>query len=167
MGCNGCTDISLTCDGEKIFAPCVYVQEVTNGFQFPSYSGLADSTCTSLDKVIDDIYDQLTALQIDLSGFNKGCLETEINAKGNMSVLNLLQVHNEEICDHETRITTLEDICNILDENIESCGLDVSCYGDTDACTNPIDVSTLKKLLQHIITTQCDYETRITALESA
>lgn len=148
MGCN-CNKLSNMC-GDKMKAPCIEVEK-----DFPSCSSLKEVECTSLDEVIDDLYDIICTDKEDLSDFATNCLdygEEELTAK------KIKQVHNVEICTLKDEIETLGDICNTLNLDINECNIDYSCLIGTDDCGETTVINNLSNLLQVMIDKICALE---------
>ena len=141
MSCRTYTP-SDTC-GNPVESPCVRV-EIT----FPSISSLFSTTCTTLDVVLEDIYSILESY--DISTYDKGCLTIE-----EITLVNVLQAQTDKICELEDRIEFLEDPCNILNMDITSCGIDVSCLRANDPCDPVTTIPTLKELLVKLIEKAC------------
>jgi hypothetical protein len=142
MSCRTYTP-SDTC-GNPVESPCVRV-EIT----FPSISSLFSTTCTTLDVVLEDIYSILESY--DISTYDKGCLTIE-----EITLVNVLQAQTDKICELEDRIEFLEDPCNILNMDITSCGIDVSCLQANDPCDPVTPITTLKELLVKLIEKACE-----------
>ena len=141
MGCRNYT-YTDTC-GTPTESPCVRV-EIT----FPEISSLFDTTCTSLDVVLEDVYEILG--KYDISDYDDKCLEIE-----EITLLNILQAQTDKICDLEERVSFLENPCNILDMDISECGIDVSCLQANDPCDPATPITTLKQLLVKLIEKSC------------
>jgi hypothetical protein len=149
--CKNCRDyVTLSCGEGKTFAPCVGVE-----YDFPDFSSLLDDDgdpiqCATLQDVVEDVYTILEDWKLDLTEYDKKCLDID-----EVTEFNILQGLTDIVCEHEGRIDTLENVCNILNKNITLCGLDLTCLEGTDDCDNPVNLNTLKDVLQALINKTC------------
>lgn len=138
--------VKNTC-GEKVYATCVYYEEVV-----PAFSSLAEEDCITLEQTTGDTYELIGAIkdEIDLSDLTGGGVPCNLtyapDENGNTVVKNVLLKYEEEICLLKAKVKALEEtaICNI---DITEC--DFTDLG-VDECLNPI--TTLGELLQYILT---------------
>lgn len=130
--------VKNTC-GEKVYATCVYYEEVV-----PAFSSLAEEDCITLEQTTDDTYTLIGEIkdEIDLSALGEDCIVYGVTPK---IVKNVLLRYEQEICSLRDRVLELEEtaICNV---DITGCGLTLG----VDDCDNPI--TTLGQLLEYILT---------------
>lgn len=148
MACTNCNKASNMC-GDKMFAPCITVEK-----EFPEFSKLFGEECTSLDIVLDDIYELIDELRVDYTLFNNSCLEHA----DDLSIESILLTHDAEICNLITDVSELQNICNILNKDIRDCDLNFTCLLGTDECDNTITITSLNSLLQVMIDKICKLE---------
>ena len=138
---------SDTC-GESIFAPCVYVEQT-----FPAISSLSDESCTDLDSVISDLYTLVNKSYVDMSSYDKGCLDYSPIADADIKPINVLNKLTEEICD----LKPLEGLLNTDGTLKDIPEFDISKLQLCCLAPDPCDVTptTLEQLLQIIINKVC------------
>lgn len=151
-GCNRCNKPSINCE-DRVEAPCVFV-EAEDLPQISEYSG---EDCVTADELFLEIYEILEdqAAAINISGLDI-CLPYEEGVE--KTIVNVLQVHEDNICDLKERIEFLENPCHILAMDISECNIDLSCL-QTDACDNPITLTTVGALFQTLINEICILKT--------
>lgn len=141
--------VKNTC-GEKVYATCVYYEEVVPAFSDDSITRTTtyvDADCITLEETTEDTYTLIGAIkdEIDLSALGEDCL-SYVQEGGKTIVKNVLIKYEEEICSLRDRVKVLEDtaICNI-----DITGCNFTDLG-VDDCLNPI--TTLGETLQYILT---------------
>ena len=139
MGCK--EKIKNTC-GEKLYATCTYYE-----LEVPSFSGLINEECYTLEETTEDLYNLIEEIKEDteLSELGESCLEYVVGSEKN-TVKKVLLKYEEEICTLKEKVKTLEETA-ICDKNITEC-VDVS--GLEDACSDPI--LSLGQLLTYLVT---------------
>ena len=140
MNCNN--KIKQTC-GSTNYSTCIHYEGTVN-----ADSALVDETCLDLEQTTQDIYNQLSGL--DLSALGELCL-TYTKIGGKNVVKNILLKFEQEICTLKEEIQTLKDrqICDIP---ITECLPDLACL--TDACNNT--VTTLGEWMLAMQTKVCE-----------
>jgi len=128
--------------GEIVQAPCVEVE-----YDFPAWSGLADETCTGLDDVVSDIYDEIAAQGIRVEDLTLDC----ITLPSNPTATDWAQAINDEVCSIDDRVTVLE-ACECL--KLEDFEYD--CLLGTDPCGEVITINSVKDLIQVLIDKTCE-----------
>lgn len=143
MGCNN-HKYSDTC-GCSPFATCVTVQQ-----EFPEISSLDGENCSDLDTVIEDLYELIGKSYVDISDYEKGCLDYSPTLDADITPIQVLNKLTSEIC---TLKTTVSDI-----DSVDISELDLSCLGNTDTCGEPLNITDLKGLLQELVNRICNLE---------
>ena len=137
--CNSYT-YSDTC-GTVLSATCVEVEQT-----FPGISSIS-GTCSDLDTVISDLYNLVDDTYIDMSVYNKGCLDFSPTADADITPIQVFNKLTSELC-------TLKSTVDSID-TVDINNLDFSCLGPTDTCGDPLAVNNLEDLLQLIIDKLC------------
>lgn len=140
MGC-GNYKYSDTC-GQSIFATCVNVEQT-----FPSISSLNSETCTDLDSVIEDLYSIVSESYVDMSLYDKGCLDFSPTADENITPVQVLNKLTTTLCSLQTTVNSID--------TVDIANLDYTCLGPVDPCGEPISVTNLEDLLQLMIDKIC------------
>lgn len=145
MSCTNCNKVKIECGGERIYAPCVYVE-----IDFPTYSQYNEEDCVTLDGVVTELYEEIGNIkdEINIEDFTP-CLEYD-----EITIPNILQKHEDKLC--ENPLANVNP-CDILDMDISECGIDVSCLG-VDVCNNTASVTTIGNLFQTLINRICELE---------
>lgn len=140
----------MSCSGYKYndtckptMATCVEVEQT-----FPSISSLSGQTCSDLDTVLEDIYDLIENNTVDMTQYDKGCLDYSPLSDSQIKPINVLNKLTEELCTLKTTVAGID--------SVDISDLDYSCLGTTDPCGNPVSISNLKDLLQLLIDKHCD-----------
>jgi len=110
MSCNG-TSIKNTC-GTKQYATCVYYEE-----SVPAFSSLVETECITLEDTTLDIYSILEDLKdvLNVTSLSAGCLTYPTTP----SLLQVLTVHQQEICDLKSYNATLNTTIETMQQQIE------------------------------------------------
>ena len=146
--------VKNTC-GEKVYATCVYYEEVVPAFSDDSITRTTtyvDADCITLEETTEDTYILIGGIkdEIDLSDLTGGGAPCNLtyapDENGNTVVKNVLLKYEEEICLLKAKVKALEEtaICNI-----DITGCNFTDLG-VDDCLNPI--TTLGETLQYILT---------------
>lgn len=143
MACNG-FKYSDTC-GTSMFATCVNVQQT-----FPSISSLSNESCTDLDSVIEDLYELVEKSYVDMTQYDKGCLNYSPTLDANITPVEVLNKLTSELCTLKTTVAAID--------TVDINNLDFSCFGTTDLCGALISVNNLEELLQLMIDKICNLE---------
>jgi hypothetical protein len=126
----------------------VYVEQT-----FPAISSLSDESCTDLDSVISDLYTLINNSYVDMSSYDKGCLDYSPIADADIKPINVLNKLTEEICD----LKPLEGLLNTDGTLKDIPEFDISKLQLCCLAPDPCDVTptTLEQLLQIIINKVC------------
>lgn len=143
MACKDCGSLSDMC-GEKVYAPCVNVE-----MEFPDFSSLEGKECSTLDKILDDIYSLIGENIINIEDYDSDCLEFEED----ITVISILNKLTEEVCTLKTIETEKLDILNT-----EISGIDLSCLNGVDPCFDINAPIKLKDLLQILVDKICELQ---------
>lgn len=150
MSCNS-YKYSDTC-GVSIYAPCVYVERTATD-AFPSMSSLVGDECADLDSVITDLYDLVEKSYVDMSSYNKGCLDYSPTLDADITPIQVLNKLTEEVC-------TLQPLEGLLETDgtlksipeFDISNLTLNCLASDPCGATP---TTLEELLQTIINKLC------------
>lgn len=143
MGCNS-FKYSDTC-GTTLFATCVNVEQT-----FPSISSLSSESCTDLDSVIEDLYELIDKSYVDMTDYDKGCLNYSPTADADITPIQVLNKLTEELCTLKTTVSNLD--------TIDIADLNLTCLGNTDTCGNPVTLTTMTQVIQLLIDKVCALE---------
>ena len=127
-------------------------------------SDLSDEDCAVLSDVLTDVYSKFEDIEemLDFSEWDNQCLDLEDNP----TLQQVLTSITEEVCTLKETVANIDSICEIFEQDITECdGLNFSCL-TTDACDNPITITTFSSWVQTITDKVCDLETRLVALEA-
>jgi len=144
MGCNN-SKYSDTC-GVQVYATCVTVEQT-----FPSISSLSGESCADLDAVVTDLYELAIASQVDMTAYDKGCLDYSPTLDADITPVDVLNKLTSVLCTVQSDLAALDAV--------DISVLDWSCLGPTDTCGDPISVTTTAELIQLLIDEICALKT--------
>ena len=146
MGCNN-YKFNDTC-GQSVFATCVDV-EIT----FPTVSNLNGETCSDLDSVIQDLYELVDESYVDMSVYDKGCLDYSPTADADITPIQVLNKLTSELCTLKTTVGTFPSASLIpqLDMSAVLPLIPAGCFSGTCEA----DPQNLQELLIAIIGKLC------------
>lgn len=148
------TDATYTC-GKRHEARCTFYNT-----SVPTWSSLVNEDCVTLEETTAETYVELNSFRerFDLDNIVADCITFTYADSDNKKMSEVVHAIQDSICALETSITN-SGTTAICDVSIATCGLDTDCLDD--ACGTGL--STVKDVIQALITKVCELETRINA----
>lgn len=154
MACTNCGKVNNTC-GSTIYSPCIKF-EVPDDLQ-----ECVGAECMTAHESFVDLYERLCKVEeaTDITSFKNECIEVEEES----TILEVFEALGDKICEIDENL----NICNILNQEIKECDIELTCLLGLDNCGEQVVINTTKELLQVLINKICALEEEVQTLKES